>query len=172
MALEMLPGAPADFDFVLGDWIVRHRRLRKRLSSCEEWVEFDGRMSTSRVLGGFGNVEDNILYFPEGEVRAVALRAYDAASGNWSIWWLDGRFPGRLDVPVVGGFRNGVGTFLADDVFDGMPIVVRFLWSRINADELGWEQAFSSDGGQTWETNWTMRFERAGGGPGVVSPAA
>jgi hypothetical protein len=26
-----------------------------------------------------------------------------------------------------------------------------------------WEQAFSEDGGETWETNWVMDFARAGG---------
>ena len=117
-------------------------------------------MSTHKILGGFGNVEDNLLCFPDGQFRAVALRSYDPVKEQWSIWWLDGRFPGRLDVPVVGRFEDGVGTFFARDTFEGAPIVVRFLWSRINSDELRWEQAFSPDDGSTWETNWTMNFFR------------
>lgn len=160
MPLARLPAAPTDFDFVLGDWHVRHRRLKARLAGCTDWVEFDGEMSTRPILGGYGNVEDNLLRFPEGEFRAIALRAFDASTAQWRIWWLDGRFPDRLDVPVVGGFADGVGLFHANDTLDGRPIVVRFRWARIDADRLRWEQAFSPDDGATWETNWTMDFTR------------
>jgi hypothetical protein len=160
VALELLPSAPTDFDFVIGDWLVKHRRLKERLAHCQEWVEFDGEMSTRKILGGFGNVEDNVLRFPEGEFRAIALRSYDPSTRQWSIWWLDGRFPDRIDVPVVGQFENGIGTFFARDVFAGNPILVRFIWSRVTSTELRWEQAFSSDEGRTWETNWTMNFHR------------
>lgn len=165
MLLPRHPAAPHDFDFVFGDWTVRHRRLRERLAGCTEWIEFDGEMSTHAVLGGFGNLEDNLLRFPEGEFRAVALRAYDPGRGTWSIWWLDGRFPDRIDVPVVGRFDQGVGAFFAADVFGGVPITVRFLWSQVDPDQLRWEQAFSTDDGATWETNWTMDFHRAGAPP-------
>jgi len=162
MALDTLASAPTDFDFVIGDWNVTHRRLKERLAGCDEWVEFGGAMSTQRILGGFGNLEDNVLHFPEGDVRAVALRSYDREAGTWSIWWLDGRFPDRLDVPVVGRFEDGVGTFHAHDTFGDIPITVRFTWRRIDADTLHWNQAFSPDDGRTWETNWTMDFRRRG----------
>lgn len=162
MALDTLASAPTDFDFVIGDWNVTHRRLKERLAGCDDWIEFGGAMSTHRILGGFGNLEDNVLHFPEGDVRAVALRSYDPQAGTWSIWWLDGRFPGRLDVPVVGRFEDGVGTFYAHDTFGDIPITVRFTWRRIDADTLHWNQAFSPDDGQTWETNWTMDFRRRG----------
>ena len=111
--------------------------------------------------GGFGNIEDNLLYFPDGGFRAVALRSYDPSTRKWSIWWLDGRFPNRVDVPVEGAFENGVGTFFAKDTLGGKPITVRFIWSRSSDRELRWEQAFSPDDGKTWETNWTMDFSPA-----------
>ena len=98
---DPVPQAPTDFDFAIGDWTVLHRRLKERLCGCTEWIGFEGRMSTRKVLGGYGNIEDNLLLFPEREFRAVALRAYDPARAQWSIWWLDGRFPDRIDVPVV-----------------------------------------------------------------------
>ena len=158
MALQQTASPPTDFDFVFGDWLVKHRRLKDRLVNCQDWIEFSGQMSTRRVLGGFGNIEDNLLNLPEGEFRAVALRSYDPSTRKWSIWWLDGRFPHKIDVPVVGAFENDIGTFFAHDTFDGKPIVVRFIWSRSSERELRWEQAFSPDDGQTWETNWTMDF--------------
>lgn len=158
MPLPRAMDAPTDFDFILGDWRVRHRRLDARLAHCTEWTEFDGLSSTVATLGGFGNLEDNLLHFPEGSYRAVALRSFCQASGTWSIWWLDGRAPGVLDVPVVGRFVAGIGLFFADDVLGGVPIKVRFTWTAVPPR---WEQAFSNDGGVSWETNWTMDFTRA-----------
>jgi hypothetical protein len=160
MALKLMSSAPTDFDFVIGNWFVKHRRLKERLANCTEWVEFDGEMSTQKILGGFGNIEDNILRLPEQDVRAIALRSYDRNTKNWSIWWLDGRFPGQIDVPVVGKFIDGVGTFFANDTFQEIPIIVRFIWRQIGVDLLRWEQAFSADEGESWETNWTMDFRR------------
>ena len=152
------PSAPSDFDFIIGTWHVSHRRLNARLAGCDQWTEFTGTTTTSKVLQGFGNVEDNVLHFPDGEVRAVALRSFDASTGSWAIWWLDGRSPHALDVPVVGSFRDGVGTFYADDRLDGRPIRVRFIWRRNPGSLPTWEQAFSADQGESWETNWTMEF--------------
>ena len=147
---------------MIGDWHVSHRRLNSRLCGCTEWTEFQGTSSTRRILGGFGNVEDNLLHFPEGQVRAAAFRSYDSATRAWSIWWLDGRAPHQLDVPVVGTFADHVGVFCADDTLDGRPIKVRFTWYVNPGGNPRWEQAFSADGGRTWETNWTMEFRATG----------
>ena len=111
------------------------------------------------MLEGFGNIEDNLLHFPDGSVRALAMRSFDAASRTCAIWWLDGRAPHHLDVPVVGQFDGGVGTFYAEDSLAGRPIRVRFIWKPGSDDRPTWEQAFSPDGSRSWETNWTMQFE-------------
>jgi hypothetical protein len=154
-------GSSADFDFEIGSWTVRHRRLKERLVGCTEWEEFAGTSETRTVLGGNGNVEDNLLEFPEGAYRAIAVRSYDPLSRSWAIWWLSTRHPHALDIPVVGRFENGVGSFYADDIMDGVPVRVRFLWLRTDTPSPRWEQAMSKDGGKDWETNWTMDFTRA-----------
>lgn len=153
-------GSVHDFDFLHGAWRVRHRRLKERLAGNDEWEEFDGTSVCQPLMAGAGNIEDNMLELPGGPYRAVALRAFDPANDTWSIWWLDGRAPTQLGVPVVGGFRDGVGTFLSDDTFRGRPIRTRYLWSDITATTAIWRQAFSPDGGATWETNWAMHFTR------------
>ena len=114
--------APSDFDFIIGDWTVEHRRLNACLQACHEWTACGGRSSTVKTLGGFGKLEDNILDFPDGRVRARAMRSYCRETGTWSIWWLDGRNPTALDVPVVGRFSGGVGLFFADDVQGGWAV--------------------------------------------------
>ncbi len=150
-----------DFDFQQGRWHVRHRRLTARLAGCTSWKEFTGTSEQRPLLGGNGNIEDNLLHLPGGTYRAVALRSYDPGSASWAIWWLDGRAPHRLDVPVIGAFEDGVGRFHADDVLDGRPVRLRFLWLGTDGAAPRWEQALSPDGGASWETNWTMDFTRA-----------
>lgn len=154
------PNAPTDFDFFIGSWSVRHRRLKERLAGSTEWEEFGGSCVARKILGGYGNVDDGIIERPAGAYRAVSLRSFDPKTGTWSIWWLDGRTPAALDVPVVGKFEGGVGTFLANDVFGGQAIMIRFIWTIPSPDQPRWEQAFSPDGGRSWETNWVMDFTR------------
>ena len=64
---------------------------------------------------------------------------------------------------MKGTFEDGVGTFYADETLRGRPIKVRFIWSAITPDAARWEQAFSPDGGATWEVNWITDFARAKG---------
>jgi hypothetical protein len=151
----------SDFDFLTGRWTVAHRRLRRRLVSDTQWDAFSGQCAALPMIGGLANVDDNLIELPDGAYRAATVRAFDPALRRWSIWWIDGRSM-RLDPPVHGAFANGVGTFLGDDVLDGRPIMVRFIWSEIGPDTARWEQAFSADGGTHWETNWVMRFSRTG----------
>ncbi len=149
-----------DFDFFFGSWAIRHRRLKERLANCTQWEEFAGSCKAQPLLGGAGNVDDNVLELPGGSYRAVSLRTFDQKSGCWAIWWLDGRNPHALDAPMKGSFSGGVGTFYADETFNGAPIKVRFLWSGITPRSCRWEQSFSPDDGASWETNWVMDCTR------------
>jgi hypothetical protein len=161
-AVESLPSAArADWEFIYGRWNVHHRRLVARLVGSDDWQEFSGTSDFRPLMDGAANVDDNTLDLPDGPYRAVSLRSFDPATGRWSIWWLDGRRPSVLDVPVVGRFEDGVGRFEARDTFDGRAIRVRFLWTRLDTASPRWEQAFSADDGRTWETNWEMDFTRA-----------
>ena len=160
MTLPTHGSSANDFDFFIGSWRVAHRRLKQRLAGCSQWTEFAGTTVVHKVLGGLGNIDDNTLDLPGDAYRAVTLRSFNSATGQWSIWWLDGRDPGQLDTPVVGHFDAGVGVFHANDTLDGKPIRVRFLWTLPQPDQPRWEQAFSNDAGATWETNWSMDFTR------------
>jgi hypothetical protein len=147
------------FDFLLGEWRVQHRRMKV---DSHEWVEFDGTCSHRDLMDGWANMDKYMLNMPGGTYRAVALRSYDSKTGQWAIWWLDGRYPsGPLDPPVKGRFDNGVGTFYSDYMQNGKPMRVRFIWSQITPTSARWEQALSPDAGKTWETNWIMDFRRA-----------
>lgn len=149
------------FGFQTGDWQVRHRKLRERLAGCTDWLDFEGSCRAWEMLAGAGNVDDHWLDDPTGAYAAATVRRLDQATGLWSIWWLDSRLPG-LGPPVHGNFRDGIGTFRGKDELNGRPVDVRFIWSRITDRSAQWEQAFSADGGATWETNWVMVFARRG----------
>jgi hypothetical protein len=149
-----------DFDFLIGSWTVAHRRLRLRLEGDTHWDRFRGRCEMQPILGGLGNVDDNVIALPDGAYRGSALRLFDPAKGLWSIWWADSRAPG-LQPPVHGRFESAVGTFFGDDTLRGSPIRVRYIWSDITATSALWAQAFSADAGATWEENWIMEFTRA-----------
>ena len=156
----MQPPQSAAFDFLFGPWQVRHRRLQSRLTACTKWDLFDGTCSVWPVLGGHGNFDDNLLHLPGQDYRALTMRSYDPASDQWAIWWLDARHPHQLDVPVKGRFVQDIGTFFANDMLNGTAIAVRFSWLATQTPTPRWEQAFSADGGKSWEVNWTMDFTR------------
>jgi hypothetical protein len=148
-----------DWKWLIGSWSVRHRRLKDRLAGSTEWEEFTGTCVNWPLMGGRGNVDDNVLDFPSGRYQGVGVRAFDIETKQWSIWWIDSRRPG-IEPPVRGGFANGTGTFIGDDTWKGKPVKVRFRWTQITPTSAHWDQASSGDGGKTWETNWHMDFTR------------
>ena len=149
----------SDFDFWLGEWAIRNRVLRERLAGSEEWEEFDGRVTAWKILDGHGNA-DEFRTAHDGGFVGMSFRFFDPGTRVWSIYWADSRRPGLLDPPVLGGFDGDVGVFEGDDSFGGRSIRVRFIWSGVTTPTPRWEQAFSEDGGKTWETNWQMDFTR------------
>ncbi len=141
-----------DFDFLPGRWEVRNRRL-----VGDRWEEFDAISEAEAMLGGLGNVD----HFHAPGYEGFSLRLYDPERDVWRIWWSSTARPGRLDPPVEGRFEDGRGRFEADDVLDGVPLRMRFDWTEMTGDSARWDQAFSFDGGKTWEPNWTMWLRRS-----------
>jgi len=153
-------GPEHDFDFFLGSWNVRHRRLRKRLANNHDWEEFDGSTHCQSLLGGIVNLNESVSHRAGKSNRGMGLRAFDAKTGTWADWYLNANDPTSIGVPGLGRFANGIGTFLSDETFEGRPVKVRGIFTPITSSSAQWEQAFSPDGGKTWETNWVMRYTR------------
>ncbi len=153
-------GPQHDFDFFLGSWNVRHRRLKQRLAGHHDWEEFDGSTRCQSLLGGIVNLNESVSHRAGVARRGMGLRAFDAKTNTWADWYLDANEPTSLGVPGLGRFANGIGTFLSDEMFEGKPVKVRGIFTPITSSSAQWEQAFSPDGGKTWETNWVMRYTR------------
>jgi hypothetical protein len=149
-----------DFDFYFGRWRVHNERLKERLAGSTDWQHFDAIQECRPILGGLGNLDEFVTdEFGPSLFTGMTLRLYDRATRQWSIWWASNR-KGGLEPPVSGTFVDGVGRFEGDDTHDGIPVRVRFIWSDIETNSARWEQAFSADGGRTWETNWRMHMTR------------
>jgi hypothetical protein len=147
-----------DFDYFVGGWNTRQRRLRARGVGSSDWEEFPATLCMTPYLGGVATVDE--LYMPTRTSAGLTLRTFDLQRRQWSIYWVSST-TGRLDpIPVVGGFRGDHGEFYAQDEDDHRPVKVRYTWDKLDHDHARWQQAFSYDD-RTWETNWTADFTRA-----------
>jgi hypothetical protein len=99
--------------------------------------------------------------FPDGEIRkGMTIRAFDDETQQWSLVWLDNRNPPDLR-PLVGTFEYGLGQFYQElEAPNGHPLQIRFTWDEITEERARWQQAFSFDGGKSWDTNWVMGFTK------------
>ena len=150
-----------DFDFLLGRWKIHNQRLARRLEDRTEWQEFEATQEVRPVLGGLGNIDRFAAIFPDGQpIEGMTIRIFDPQAKLWSLYWVDDRSC-QMQPPVIGRFEAGVGQFYGDDVFKGKPIRVVFRWKVVSPGSAYWEQAFSTDGGKTWETNWKMTMTRS-----------
>ncbi|WP_412538952.1 hypothetical protein R8Z50_24235 [Longispora sp. K20-0274] len=153
----------ADFDFIVGGWRIRNRKLVDMTDRTgTDWVEFDAVTEGAALLGGLGNMDRfRVADLPgRGPFEGFSVRLFDPADRLWRIWWGSTARPGRLDVPVEGRFADGVGHFYCEDVVGGQPVRVRFEYRNPAPTVARWEQAFSYDGGATWEVNWVMDWSR------------
>jgi hypothetical protein len=152
-----LAKATSDFDFLTGTWRVQHRKLRSRLTGCTDWDEFESSFEARTHLNGLVSVDEGALTGLDGaEYRGMTFRTYDVAAGAWLLHWFDSRSLQWDRTPVRGRFVDGVGEFVAEDEHAGTPILCRFRWTVYSPEKAGWEQAFSTDDGATWEVNWEM----------------
>ncbi len=164
-----------DFDFLVGTWNTRQRRLKKRLCGNQEWEEFPATVAMQKLPGDVSNFDTMVADTWRPGWVGMALRIYNPATDLWSIFWFtnDGggldEKTGTLSQPVVGKFHGDEGFFECDDSFEGAPIRVRYHWTRISANAARWQQSFSPDGGKTWEMNWVADFERRTAATGVWS---
>jgi hypothetical protein len=148
-----------DFDFEIGSWNIHLSRLQDRLAGSTTWVDFDGTSVTRKVWNGRANLEEFETDSSQGHLEGLTLRLYNPQSHQWSIYWANGK-DGILAQPMIGEFKNGHGEFFDQEPWKGRAVYVRFIWSDTNTKSPHFEQAFSDDGGKTWEVNWITNQTR------------
>jgi NIPSNAP len=149
-----------DFDFLFGSWNINNRIRKKRLGNSTEWVQFEAQSQVEPLLDGFGHL-DRYRAIRDGKpIEGITIRLFNPETGEWTIHWADTARARTFLPPMVGLFIGDVGEFYGEEAVDGKKVLCRFIWSRSRNDQPQWEQAFSDDGGKTWETNWVMKFTR------------
>lgn len=155
----MEPDGQHDFDFNFGTWKTHVSRLVHPLTGSKTWTEYEGVSVVRKVWNGRASLFELEVQGPAGHIEGVGLRLYDPRSHQWNLNWSNSSI-GMLDAPMVGEFKDGRGEFYGMDTLNGRSILVRNGFSDIKPDSSRFEQAFSTDGGKTWETNWIMTFTR------------
>ena len=150
-----------DFDFEFGTWKTHLKRLQRPLTGSTTWVEYTGTTVVRKVWDGRANLVELDVEGAAGRLQVLSLRLYNPKTGEWSLNpSVQGM--GTMLTPSVGRFRDGRGEFFSNETLGGRPIVVRFVISEVTRDTARFEQAFSDDGGKTWETNWIAVDTRTG----------
>jgi len=172
-ALAQSPPAPLlpplhdgshDFDPLLGNFTFHLRRMLHPLTSSPEWTELTGTVACYKVWDGRGQLDTVEVDGASGHVEGLTLRLYDPASRQWRLYWANNRI-GRLDPPQIGAFQEGRGDFYTTDTINDKTTLIRYDWSRMASGTPHFEQAFSPDGGRTWEVNWITDQTRTGDAP-------
>jgi hypothetical protein len=142
-----------DFDFEMGTWITHLSRLLHPLTGSTTWAEYEGTSVVQKVWDGRANLVELEANGSAGHIEALSLRLYNLQSHQWSLNSANSKV-GVLSQPTIGEFKNGRGEFFDHELFNGRAILVRNVWSDITPNSCRFEQAFSDDGGKTWEVNW------------------
>jgi hypothetical protein len=151
-----------DFDFEIGTWKTHLSRLLHPLSGSTTWAEYEGTSVVRKIWNGRANLVELEVAGPAGQLEGLSLRLYNPQSHQWSLNFSNSK-GGTLSQPVIGEFKDGRGEFYDQESLDGRAILVRFVISNVTPTSCRFEQAFSSDGGTTWEVNWIATDTRIKG---------
>lgn len=142
-----------DFDFEIGTWKTHLKRLLHPLTGSNQWVDCEGTTVVRKVWNGRANLVELEADCPGGHFQGLSLRLYNPDSHQWSLNFASSS-AGTLSQPTIGEFKNDRGEFFDQETFNGRAILVRFVISNLTPNSCHFEQAFSNDGGKTWEVNW------------------
>jgi hypothetical protein len=154
-----------DFDWEIGTWKTQLKYLTRPLTGSSTWVDYEGTSIVRKVLDGRANLVELNVRGPTGRIEGLSLRLYNPEARQWSLNFSSAR-TGTLSPPVIGEFKNGRGEFYGQEFLGGRAILVRFIISEVTPSSARFEQAFSDDGGKTWEVNWIAVDTRMKDGTG------
>ncbi|MEL7003894.1 MAG: hypothetical protein AAFN93_14325 [Bacteroidota bacterium] len=148
--------AEKKFDFWIGEWDV-DVKVRQ---SDGSWQSGHQSVATIySILDGKAILE----LWNEGEqgILGYSLRYYNKEKGKWDLW-LNWPSPNQSSMSTLeGNFNNGRGDFFSEYVAsDGVKRITRYSFFDITANSLLWQDGFSRDNGETWDSSWKMYFSR------------
>jgi hypothetical protein len=151
-----------DFDFEIGSWKTHLSRLQQPLTDSKVWVDYEGTTEVRKIWNGRANLVELEVDGPQGHIEALSLRLYNRDTRKWSLNFASAS-GATLGPATIGEFKNGRGEFYDQETLNGRSIRVRFVISEITAASCHFEQAFSEDGGKSWQVNWIATDTRIAG---------
>jgi len=148
-----------DFDFHLGKWKSDITRLQHPLTGSTTWIKCEGALTARKVWEGRAQIEELEADCPAGHIEDLLLFLYNSQTRQWSLNSA-AVSDGVVGRPMFGEFKDGRGEFYDQEPFKDRLILVRQIWSDITPTSHRFEQAFSDDGGKTWETNFKATLTR------------
>ena len=143
------------FDFDLGTWHTQSSRLMHPLTGSTTWADLEWQTVVHRVWGGRAPTWRNMW----ATARLGTCNCWRWSSIQIHEWNLDFATPnvGRLGEPGVGQCKDGRCSATRRSAAD---VWIRFSIWKISEDSAQSEQAFSNDGGRSWEINWINKYTR------------
>lgn len=141
------------FDFWVGEWELT-------------WQDAQGnpQQGYNRIVKILDDqvIQENFETIPTSEsasvFRGMSLSVYNPRTEQWHQAWTDNQ----------GGYYNFIGQFEGDKRMfvtkatnqRGKEIIQRMVFRDITQDAFVWDWESSSDGGQTWQLNWQIHYQR------------
>ena len=140
------------FDFWVGQW------------DCHgEFTDSTGNVQTYAVTNTITLEYDSCVVVEHFEgAEAVGLRGTSVSTFNrwdekWHQTWVDNN-GSYLD--FVGGFQDGVMELRRTANRHDTTFLQRMRWTDITDSSLTWQWERSDDDGATWQTLWTLYYEK------------
>lgn len=148
-----------DFDFNFGTWQTHIKHLVHPLMGSTKWVELNGTVTVRKLLNGRAQLEEIEADGPNGHWEGLTWFLYNPQSHQWTQSYANQK-DGTLNAPSIGEFKNGRGELFDQETFNDRSVLLRVVWSDITPDSHHFEEAFSDDGGKTWEPNFVATLTR------------
>jgi hypothetical protein len=142
--------AAQQLDFWLGTW--RGTWRDGSTGQAQEAIN-----TVSKVHGGCAVLEEFRQQGAAG-LTGTSLSAFDSRAGRWQQTWVDNQgswlvFDGALEEGEMRFSRPFVTR-------DQRTVHQRMRFTQVRADSFVWLWQRSLDGGNTWETTWTIQYQR------------
>jgi hypothetical protein len=137
------------FDFWVGEWSLT-------------WQDAQGQTQKgyNRIVKILDEqvIQENFETISTPVFKGMSLSVYNPRTEQWHQAWTDNQ----------GGYYNFIGQFEGDKRMfvtkttnqQGKEIIQRMVFRNITPNAFVWDWESSNDGGQTWQLNWQIHYQR------------
>lgn len=155
--LDVPPQDPAkSFDFWVGDWSMTGKS--RVAPGKDEFRDTACKNSISKILGG-KVVHEN---FSMPGFKGQSWSVYNANAKVWTQTWVDDSGAYLL---FRGGPEGNTVVLNQTNIPESAGFKNRMIFQNISKDAFDWLWQRSSDGGKTWENQWTLAYKRVASKP-------